>query len=408
MPRQTRNSSGRRTPSGRRGPGGTPGRSRGGRGGRGRGGHPPGAFGRGRGGRDATTPLRTPSPPPDPPSPPPNQPEAPPQQPPATPLVPPALPPPRAAATTVETAAPTPAPRQSTATAAATPAATQTPQSQPQQATGTQVTMPAGTQRATPGQQRARTLAQEAAQHRNAQLQRQELQARQRINQSSATLPTGGSTSRERRSARRLAAREEESKQASVAAPDSLPGLVDDPSFGGESDPIGMHRAYQAGLMAGREAVQAEQTAQPTQAVQNAQGDTTVQIRNLNDSQWGNVSAIQRIQEEEAGHFATLDGLLDEITDAILVPIAACLMDHFGFSRKQVDLMEKLGFCKMESFIIYGALSVRDMVATVSRRFLREPDLPLALFVARALSIVFHSHAQEQQHNILAVGKPDF
>ena len=199
--------------------------------------------------------------------------------------------------------------------------------------------------------------------------------------------------------------------QASVAAPDSLPGLMDDPSFGDASDPTGLMKAYQAGLMAGHEAARAEQPVQPTQAVQTAQGRPDVRLgnlNNLNDSQWGNVSAIQRVQEEEAGHYATLDGIIDEITDAIPSPIADCLKKIFRFSHQQVDLMTKLDFCKLESFIIYGALSVRDMVATVSRRFLYEPDLPLLLFVARVLSLVFHTHAQEQQHNILAVGRSDF
>ena len=165
---------------------------------------------------------------------------------------------------------------------------------------------------------------------------------------------------------------------------------MEDPSLNGDSDPLGTNIIYEAGYEAGL-------------AARNAR----VRFAGLEDSYNEDNSAIRRIEDSRVADFATLDDLLADVTEAMSAPIADCIKLIFKFAPQQIDLMTNLGFCTLESFIVYGALSVRDMVLTVKRRFLYEPDLALALFLARVLALVFHTHAQTQQHNVLAVGRTD-
>ena len=63
-------------------------------------------------------------------------------------------------------------------------------------------------------------------------------------------------------------------------------------------------------------------------------------------------------------------------------PIVNCLKQHFKFNDERVTLMDKLGYNSLEYFIVHGALSVKDMVATVSSRYINNRELAVVLFVA--------------------------
>ena len=57
---------------------------------------------------------------------------------------------------------------------------------------------------------------------------------------------------------------------------------------------------------------------------------------------------------------------------------------------------------------MYGALDIRDMIATVSMQHIQHRDLALALFAARVCGVVFYNQAQVQQYNVLSAGMTEF
>ena len=118
--------------------------------------------------------------------------------------------------------------------------------------------------------------------------------------------------------------------------------------------------------------------------------------------------AIQRIQEAQRGHFDSLDELLADMTEAIPLPITNFLRLHFRLKHNHIDLLTYLGFNTLDSFLVYNALSVGDFVATIGSSYINHPDLAMILLVVRVCGAVFHNHAQELQHNVLAVGQTSY
>ena len=254
-------------------------------------------------------------------------------------------------------------------------------------------------QASTQGQHCAQAIAQQAAQVRNQQLQAQVQALQQGQNQAQIqAIGAPSLTSRERRHARRQAVQQAAAAvQANTPVPGSLPGLTlaSDPTMRNDPDPTGAIAAFNAAQAATR-----VQGVHPTQL--NATPGTPLDM-----GDWSTNSAIQRVQLNEHAHFASLDNLLADMTDAVPSHIRNFVLNHFKFSESQLDLMAHLGFNTLESFLVYGALSVKDLIATVSRTYINDPHLAVVLFVTKALSVVFHDHAQEQQHNVLVVGRTD-
>ena len=133
-----------------------------------------------------------------------------------------------------------------------------------------------------------------------------------------------------------------------------------------------------------------------------------VQHNVTNRSSWAENSAIQRIQPGADNHFNSLDSLLQDMVGVPFpTPIADFLEAHFKLNKTQQDLLLDLNYNSLENFVVYGALSVYDHVATVGRSYINNKDLALCIFVARVMAGLIHDQAQRSQHNALAVGKLD-
>ena len=136
--------------------------------------------------------------------------------------------------------------------------------------------------------------------------------------------------------------------------------------------------------------------------VLNAQHNVT------NRTSWGGNSAIQRIQPGADSHFHSLDTLLQDMVGVPFpTPIADFLDANFKLNKDQQDLLLDLNYNSLESFVVYGALSVCDHIATVGRSYINNKDLALCIFVARVMAGLIHDQAQRSQHNVLAVGNID-
>ena len=88
-------------------------------------------------------------------------------------------------------------------------------------------------------------------------------------------------------------------------------------------------------------------------------------------------------------------------------PIVEFHEAHFKLNKAQQDLLLDLNYNSLVNFVVYGALSVYDRVATVGRSYINHKDLAVCMFVSRVMAGLIHDQAQRSQHNALAVGKLD-
>ena len=111
-------------------------------------------------------------------------------------------------------------------------------------------------------------------------------------------------------------------------------------------------------------------------------------------SDWGDNSVIHWITTQHDERFASLDELVNEMTETMPMMLSTFLWFNFWLANFQLDCLTFLDFTTIESYIVYGALDIRDMIATVSMQHIQHIDLALALFVARVCGAVFYNQAQ--------------